>query len=372
MTDPNAELRLGLVEELERQGANAAARALRECGYWARPLRCDGPCARTRVVVPHYCRRRICPTCAPKAAGRVREQLERRIRYCLEQQPRPGVRPMLVTVTIRTIRAVLLRQARSKPPAGSYEPGEPYSAFVRWFDRASAKLLREFHPGEPVGEKDGTRRRRQRVGTGGASALEVGSSANLHKHALVLGRFIPSRDYWERWRKLSRYRACTSCGSFTPGARASVCPDKDCALYGQPLELVESSVVDVRAVRKARRAIDYVLKYVAKPCASEDLADVARLEWLLQGVRRIKTWGCLYGLKESALEEAGYGREKPPPLVCEHCGERLHTEETMLSSWGYQVPLGELTTRAPPGQEYELVGAFRRRLRRAAAASSAA
>lgn len=366
--DRHAELRLGLVEELERQGADAAARALRECGYWARPLRCYSPCARTRVAVPLFCRRRICPTCAPKSAGRVREQLERRIRYCLERQPRQGVRPMLVTVTIRTVRAVLLRQARAKPAHPCGEPGQPFSPFVRWFDRASAKLLREFHPGQPVGEPDGTRRRRARVGVGGASALEVGASCNLHKHALALGHFYPSSDYWQRWRQLSRYRACGQCGSFTPGARAADCPDALCPRFGKPLELVESSVVDVRAVRKPRRAIDYVLKYVAKPCSSEDLADVARLEWLLQGVRRIKTWGCLYGLKESELEAAGYGREKPPALLCPDCGERLHTEETMLSAWRYRVPLEHLTARAPPGQEYELVGAFRRRMRKAEAA----
>lgn len=304
------ELRRQLAEALRAQGCERAAERIESCGDFGRPLTCAGPCARTRLVVPHFCRRRVCPVCAPREAGRVREQLERRIAYVLERQPRRGVRPMLVTVTVRTLPVVLLRQARGKPRRWD-EPGAPYSPFLRWFDRQSAKLLREFHPGEPVGEKDGTGRRRARVGTGGASALEVGRNLNLHKHALVIGHYFPSSAYWERWRVLSRYRACLQCGSFSPGAKRAVCPDVRCPLFGKPLELVESSVVDVRGVRKRGRAIDYVLKYVAKPCSSDELEDVARLEWLLEGVRRIKTWGCLLRAQGARARRRGLRPRAP-------------------------------------------------------------
>lgn len=117
------------------------------------------------------------------------------------------------------------------------------------------------------------------MGCGAFAAFEVGKNHNLHVHVLLYGHYVPQNKIADLWEELTG----------------------------------NSRIVDIREVRGAKKGVVYVLKYVTKPKKFSDPKETARYLELLLGVRRIHTYGILYG--GCLIPNAGY----PCPL----CGGKL-------------------------------------------------
>lgn len=114
-------------------------------------------------------------------------------------------------------------------------------------------------------------------GAGALFALEAGElRGNIHCHGLYWGPYVEQRTLSDEWQKLT-------------GAK----------------------VVDVRLMRGSK-AIAEVCKYVCK--ASLPVHLLAALEDALQGTRRIRTYGTLYGAEPVPEDERATRR------VCPDCG----------------------------------------------------
>jgi hypothetical protein len=117
------------------------------------------------------------------------------------------------------------------------------------------------------------------MGCGAFAVLEVGSKWNLHIHVLLYGHYVPQREISEYWEELTG----------------------------------DSRIVDIRAVKKPRQGVNYLLKYITKPKKFDNPKETAHYLNLLLGVRRIRAYGIFYG--QGLLPKTGC----PCPL----CGGKL-------------------------------------------------
>ncbi len=103
----------------------------------------------------------------------------------------------------------------------------------------------------------------QRIGAGALAVLEVGRSLNLHIHVLVYGPFVLQERLSSRWAEITG-------GSF---------------------------VVDIRMAKgKPKGVLNYVLKYITKPCSFDAPNHYAEYLGALKGVRRVHTFGIFYNM----------------------------------------------------------------------------
>lgn len=120
------------------------------------------------------------------------------------------------------------------------------------------KLMREFFD--------------KRIGAGALAVLEVGKSLNLHIHLLVYGPFVLQERLSNRW------------GEITGG----------------------SFIVDIRMAKgKPKGVLNYVLKYITKPCSFEDSKYYAEYLTALRGVRRVHTFGIFYNMVKISKAACG-------------------------------------------------------------------
>ena len=111
------------------------------------------------------------------------------------------------------------------------------------------KLMREFFD--------------KRMGAGALAVLEVGKNLNLHLHLLIYGPFVLQGRLSDRWAKITG-------GSF---------------------------IVDIRMAKgKPKGILNYVMKYISKPCSFEDPGHYAEYLAALKGVRKVHTFGIFYNM----------------------------------------------------------------------------
>lgn len=253
----------------------------------------------------------ICPECARRRSAELAAKYGARVALAMEYAP-ASARLRLVTAGLR--------------PHGAESPDEALGRCQPAFK----SLLRisygipqgkrewavyfELHPvtdkeraGRSAAKARAVRRRAVcadtlRRGWGAVSSLEFGERSMLaHGHALVLGRWVGSRELSRCWRLLTG----------------------------------DSFVVDVRKadVRSVREVVKYSTKLTARTPAQ--LAAIYRATC---GRRRVEAFGCLRGV--STLEQvAEWLRDV---LVCEECGEPVKAKGTIPAS------LAALGIRAPP------------------------
>jgi hypothetical protein len=120
---------------------------------------------------------------------------------------------------------------------------------IKTLFKNARKLMREFF--------------NKRKGAGALAVLEAGKNLNLHIHLLVYGPFVLQERLSDRWGEITR-------GSF---------------------------IVDIRMAKgKPEGVLNYVLKYITKPCSFEDPRFYAVYLAALKGVRRVHTFGIFYNM----------------------------------------------------------------------------
>lgn len=138
---------------------------------------------------------------------------------------------------------------------------------------------------------------------GGLCVLEVGPGINLHVHCIVYGPYVPQKELSEAWQ----------------------------AITG------DSRVVDIRKVKGRKVPINYILKYIAKPCRSKRPENYVTYLKAIRGTRRVHSYGILYGIKTSKRQETD--------RRCPACGgtlrydrelSRLYNLRTLRFHFGFE------------------------------------
>jgi hypothetical protein len=123
-------------------------------------------------------------------------------------------------------------------------------------------------------------------GSGAIAVMQFGDSGNLHFHCLTYGPYISQRALSASWLKLSG----------------------------------DSFVVDIRAIKNGpagtAHAINYVMRYIARPPENEAFYDLAMLTLLQKGLRRVRCFGVLYNRVKRV-------KRKHEKIVCLCCGSEL-------------------------------------------------
>ena len=100
-------------------------------------------------------------------------------------------------------------------------------------------------------------------GCGAFSVLETGKQQHLHVHLIIYGRYVPQRRISDEWLKIT----------------------------------CDSPVIHVCSVRGAKKASNYLLKYITKPLEAAVAAKLAKYLDLITGLRRIHSFGIFYNFK---------------------------------------------------------------------------
>ena len=108
-------------------------------------------------------------------------------------------------------------------------------------------------------------------GCGAFAVLETGKKQHLHIHLIIYGRYVPQPRISNEWLKLT----------------------------------LDSSVVFICSVRGAKKASNYLLKYITKPPEAAVAAKLAKYLDLITGLRRIHSFGIFYNYK--VIERASSG-----------------------------------------------------------------
>ncbi len=117
---------------------------------------------------------------------------------------------------------------------------------------------------------------------GAMAVTEIGKRNNVHAHVLVYGPYISQEIISKYWK----------------------------AITG------DSYIVDVRAARDHKIALYYITKYILKAPEFDELEQYVLFLKALKGVRRLHTYGIMYGVKIPKREA----------LKCPYCGGGIEYE----------------------------------------------
>lgn len=125
----------------------------------------------------------------------------------------------------------------------------------------------------------------KKSGSGSLATLEVGRGWNIHVHAIVYGEFVHQKTLSDAWLRITG----------------------------------DSSIVYITQVRRPQRAVNYLLKYIAKPPKFESVTDLAIYLDAISGLRRIRTFGIFYNFKILRHDR----------FVCAICGGRIAYDRSL-------------------------------------------
>jgi len=251
-----------LAREKEDLGREKTARRLfleaerySRCGAQAITLYC--PNDYEKYFVRLFCHARICERCARMYVKQLRSRVMPVVRE-VDSQRRRGYVLAQVTLTVTSKR---------------YDDTLPDREGIVRLYRESSRLLRRFF-GKYAMRKTRTGRwredRQRYVGAGWLAAVEVGKdNNNLHIHALTYGPIRSVKRLSEAWANITG----------------------------------DSFGVDIRR-KTPKQAVDYVLKYIGKPPASDSYRRIAEYSQMIKGSRRLRSGGIFYNhFKAPKLEK---------------------------------------------------------------------
>jgi hypothetical protein len=240
---------------------------------------------------PRSCMLRICPVCSEYLAARVRDRYEPAIEKatCVK---RPGWSLKLVTLT------------RSKQLSSSIGLD-----VLHTLDSAQ-KIYNKLW-----GRDDGA---------GGIATLEVGEHGKkIHVHMIVYGKWFWKSEVVERAQK-SKIIAFPAIFAYLCGLNAAMLASIISNAYwkvnpsGEYVsetweDLTGDYIVDIRE-SSVKTAVKEGLKYITK-ASKLTPSELVELHLALKGRRRIRSWGCFYGIPEPETEAV--------ETACPTCGSSL-------------------------------------------------
>ena len=207
----------------------------------------------------------------------------------------------------------LLTLTTQKNRYGDRLPGR---ADLKRFGKESSALLRLYYSkyasrfsrtGKVVEIKKNKKRKWR--GAGAIAIVELGASNNnLHLHALVYGPYISQRRLSESWFRITG----------------------------------DSYIVHIESIQSPKRAVGYVLKYIAKPPSRESYRDLAEYPVAIKGSRRFRSLGVFY----NAIKRIKRSME----FLCPYCAGHLR----QTGQWpGFDFELMKLESLYPLLRERE-------------------
>lgn len=249
------------------------AHRYRSCGQHGIAYQC--PQDYLRYFVRMYCHSRICERCA----------------RIYVRDLRRSILPVLQQVDGNRRRGYVLAQLTLTVTSKRFGEDLPDREGIRRLYKESTQLLNRYF-GKYARRRSRSGRwyedRKRYIGAGWLATIEVGrDNNNLHIHALTYGPIRSQRALSEAWAKITG----------------------------------DSFGVDIRK-KKPKQAADYVLKYIAKPPATDSYHRIAEYADMIKGSRRLRSGGIFYNRFKQAR------REKTSKL-CPICGGGLKYEDVL-------------------------------------------
>ena len=316
-----------------------------QCGFAFKVYECEYDA--NKFMVPLSCHSRICENCSGMYYRKVVKSVEQTLKPYFEKKIK-GFGVYLVTLTVNTARydgmpdrkdierfysesAKFFRLFYGKYKAKFNKKGEVIEDQTRteWIHRADGtKYKKKRKPSYRVGKngKQVEEWRRFR-GCGYIASVEIGSSNNLHCHAIVYAPYISQQKLSETWLKITG----------------------------------DSFIVGIESVNHHQKAAWYVLKYIMKPPKTNSHDELCDYLEFIKGTRRIRAGGVFYGrikkLEKEVLE-----------FCCPYCSGRLGQSGTTndKDQFEFLYPLLQARNKRgsplpPPGGK-PLLGSFERNL----------
>lgn len=235
------------------------------------------------------CKSRICESCGNNYFGQVNERFGEIVKLMMASK-RKGYFCSLMTLTVTTDRF------------GGKMPGR---AAIKRFYRESSDFLRLFcsrYRGVFTKKNKVREDRKRFLGAGSISVVEVGANNNnLHLHAVVYMPFTPLSVMRAAWTKITG----------------------------------DSYRVQLSAARSPKNVVNYILKYITKPPATDSYTDLAEYAWMIKGTRRLRSTGMFYN--HLAIKKARRLKCRCPycagRLVIEGIAETIHLGAAVGKLW---------------------------------------
>jgi len=285
------DLAAGLLAEDPKKAERLRLEADRycNCGRQAMPLYC--PDDYSRYFVRLFCHARICERCSRVLVAELKRTLLPMIHQAL-QSNRRGFVLAQVTLTVTSDRFGDKLPDRDGIKRLYRESSELLKLYWgKWICRRSrsGKVVEVRRSKKVVkpGEDD-----RKFLGAGWVATSEIGSdNNNLHVHALTWGPIRSWKLLREEWSRVTG----------------------------------DSFGVHIKQ-KSIREAVNYVLKYIAKPPQTGTYKRLADYSEMIKGSRRIRTGGIFYNRLT---------RSKPDrqDSTCIHCGSKLRFDGEMIRDW---------------------------------------
>jgi len=245
------------------------------CNQSSLTLQCDRDY--TRYFVRLFCHSRICERCARIYVKELRRSIVSVAKSTAANRHR-GYTLALLTLTVTSKRY------------GDQLPDR--EGIVRLY-RESSEFLRRFY-GKYANQKTRSGKwrenRKRYIGAGWLATIEVGKeNNNLHVHALVYGPIRSQSVLKEAWANITG----------------------------------DSFGVDVRR-KSPGEAVNYVLKYIAKPPATDSYQRIAEYADMIKKSRRLRSGGIFYNRFKLQKRERS-------SLICPVCGSKLRLIEQLQS-----------------------------------------
>ncbi len=252
-----------IIEALHDLRFHKMAESFRNCKKTGHVLVCTDG---HQVFIPARCDLRICLDCSWRLGGRLKTRYAPVLRE-LRKSRRSGYGLKFLTLTKRNL--------------GRPDTHEAFGKELKLFFKAVRKFINRTY--------------RKKDGCGALAVLEVSTNFTIHCHAVVYGPYVPQSQLSKLWLKITG----------------------------------DSPVVDIRRVQgfSVTRPLNYILKYILKPCQFEAAPDYAFYLAALRGVRRVHSYGVLYDHHESE-------REETQPTRCPLCGGSLRFDKDFRTDYG--------------------------------------
>jgi hypothetical protein len=251
--------------------------AQRYCGCGRQGVLLQCPLDYLRYFIRVFCYSRICEKCGRIYVKSLKKSILPVVQIANEKQKRGYVFSQ-ITLTVTSTR---------------YGDSLPDRVGIVRLYKESTHLFRRFYGKYAlVKSKKGKWRedRKRFLGAGWLAATELGGdNNNLHIHALVYGPIRAQSLLKAAWIEITG----------------------------------DSFGVDIRK-KNPQEAVDYVLKYIAKPPATDSYRRVAEYADMMKGSRRFRCGGIFYNRFKMAKKES-------KPYTCVVCGSFLRYESTVES-----------------------------------------
>lgn len=250
-----------------------------QCGKAAMILQCKDDFSRYWKKL--FCHARICERC-----GRI-----------LVKQLKQTIMPVISDAVRSGRRGFVLSQLTLTVTSKRFGDGLPDREGIKRLYRESGELLKLYYgkyvcrrskSGKVVEVRRPKKKlkagedSRQFLGAGWVATWEIGrDNNNAHVHALTWGPIRNWRQLRHDWSMLTK----------------------------------DSFGVDIRQ-KSLKQALDYVLKYIAKPPASDSYSRLAQYSQVIKGSRRLRTGGIFYNRFKMS-------RRERRPNCCPICGGKL-------------------------------------------------